>query len=247
MTALPRLLAVARGEEPADVLRRQARLVDVLAGEVRPAAIAVADGRVAAVAGADGDGYRARREVDLGGLFVAPGFLDAHVHVESSLVPPAELSRAVVPRGVTTVITDPHEIANVLGLPGIRFMLRDAERAPLDVWVNAPSCVPATPLETSGARLAAGDLAGLLAEPRVLGLAEVMNFPGVIAGDPAVLAKLAAFSGRPIDGHCPGLAGPALAAYAAAGIRNDHESTGVAEARAKLRAGLTVFLREATN
>jgi adenine deaminase len=203
----------------------------------------VVDGVIAGL----GEGYEAREVLDLDGRFVAPGFIDAHVHIESSLVPPAEFARAVVPHGVTTVITDPHEIGNVLGLQGIRFMLRDAEEAPLDVWVNAPSCVPATDLETSGARLDADDLAALLAEPRVLGLAEVMSFPGVIAGDPGVLAKLHAFRGRPLDGHCPGLAGPALQAYAASGIRNDHEATTVEEARAKLRAGLTVFLREATN
>jgi adenine deaminase len=178
---------------------------------------------------------------------VAPGFLDAHVHIESSMVPPAEFARAVVPRGVTTVVTDPHEIGNVLGLAGIRFMLSDAEGAPLDVLVNASSCVPATHLETSGARLEADDLATLLRHPRVLGLAEVMNFPGVIAGDREVLAKLQAFRGRPIDGHCPGLSGPALHAYVAAGIHNDHECTSVEEAREKLRAGLTIFLREATN
>jgi adenine deaminase len=248
VTSLPRALAAARGDEPADLLLRNARLVNVLSGEIHPADVAVAAG---IVIGWEGWGERgdtaARRVIDLAGRYVAPGFLDAHVHIESSMVPPAEFARAVVPRGVTTVITDPHEIGNVLGLQGIRFMLREAERAPLDVWVNAPSCVPATHLETSGACLAAADLAELLAEPRVLGLAEVMNFPGVIAGDPDVLAKLDAFGGRPVDGHCPGLTGRALHAYVAAGIRNDHESTTVEEARAKLRAGLTIFLREATN
>src|SRR6185295_322617 len=146
-----------------------------------------------------------------------------------------------------TVITDPHEIANVLGLAGIRFMLEESEGAPLDVLVNAPSCVPATHLETSGAGLDAADLASLLGHPRVLGLAEVMNYPGVIAGSDEVLAKLRAFRGRPIDGHCPGLSGHHLNAYAAAGIGNDHECTSVEEALRKLRAGLTIFLREATN
>jgi adenine deaminase len=246
MTNLPRALAAARGDEPADLLLRNARLVNVMSGEIHPADIAVAQG---IVIGWDepGTGRSAQREIDLAGRFVAPGFLDAHVHIESSMVPPGEFARAVVPRGVTTVITDPHEIGNVLGLDGIRFMLREAERAPLDVWVNAPSCVPATHLETSGARLEADDLAALLAEPRVLGLAEMMNFPGVIAADSGVLAKLAAFRGRPLDGHCPALTGRALHAYATAGIRNDHEATTVEEAREKLRAGLTIFLREATN
>jgi len=245
---LSQLLAAARGDQPADLVLRNARLVNVMSGEIHPADIAVA-GRI--VIGWDdpaaGANRTARQVLDLDGRFVAPGFIDAHVHIESAMVPPAEFARAVVPHGVTTVITDPHEIGNVLGLDGIHFMLREAELAPLDVWINAPSCVPATPLETSGARLEADDLAALLAEPRMLGLAEVMNFPGVIAADPDVMAKLHAFAGRPIDGHCPGLTGSALHAYAISGIRNDHESTTVEEAREKLRAGLTVFLREATN
>ena len=163
------------------------------------------------------------------------------------MVPPAEFARAVVPRGVTTAITDPHEIGNVLGLDGVRFMLGDAAGAPLDMWVNAPSCVPATDLETSGARLEATDLMALLSEPKVLGLAEVMNFPGVVQGDPAILSKLCAFHGRVVDGHCPGLSGHRLSAYAAAGISSDHECVTVEEAREKLRAGLAIFLREASN
>jgi len=256
MADLPRALAAARGDEPVDLLLRNARLVNVMSGEIHSADIAVAAGLVVGwdEPGWDGPTWngpggprKTNRVIDLDGRFVAPGFIDAHVHIESSMVPPAEFARAVVPRGVTTVITDPHEIGNVLGLQGIRFMLREAARAPLDIWVNAPSCVPATALETSGARLEAADLAELLAEPRVLGLAEVMNFPGVVGGDPGVLAKLDAFRRRHLDGHCPGLTGRALHAYATAGIRNDHEATTVVEARAKLRAGLTVFLREATN
>ncbi len=239
----PRLLAVSRGDQPADLLLRDARLVNVFTGEIHATDIAVAGGVIAGL----GDGYEAREVVDLRGRFVAPGFLDAHVHIESSMVTPAEFARAVTPRGVTTVVTDPHEIGNVLGLPGIRFMLDDSEGSPLDVLVNAPSCVPATHLETSGARLEAGDLTPLLDHPRVLGLAEVMNYPGVISGDRNVLAKIHAFAGRPIDGHCPGLSGRQLNAYVAAGIRNDHECTAVAEAREKLRAGLTVFIREASN
>lgn len=240
---LTHTLAVARGDEPADLLLRNARLVNVLSGEIHPADISVAGGIVTGLGG----GVPTREEIDLEGLYVAPGFLDAHVHIESSMVPPAEFARAVVPRGVTTVVTDPHEIGNVLGLAGIGFMLDDAEGAPLDVLVNASSCVPATHLETSGARLEADELSTLLGHPRVLGLAEVMNFPGVVGGDPAILAKLQAFRGRPIDGHCPGLSGPALSAYVAAGIHNDHECTSVEEAREKLRAGLTIFIREATN
>ncbi|HEY9422360.1 MAG TPA: adenine deaminase [Thermoanaerobaculia bacterium] len=236
-------LAVARGDKPADLLLRDARLVNVLSGEIHATDIAIAGEVIAGL----GEGYEAREVLDLGGRFVAPGFLDAHVHIESSMVTPAEFARAVTPRGVTTVVTDPHEIGNVLGRTGIRFMLDDSQGIPLDVLVNAPSCVPATHLETSGARLEAGDLAPLRSHPRVLGLAEVMNYPGVIAGSGDVLAKLDAFRGRPIDGHCPGLSGRRLNAYVAAGIHNDHECTTVEEAREKLRAGLTVFLREATN
>lgn len=240
---LPHLLAVARGDEPADLFLANARLVNVLSGEVYRTGIAVAGPLIAGL----GDGYPARRTIDLEDRFVAPGLIDAHVHIESSLVPPPEFARAVVPRGVTTVVTDPHEIANVLGLAGIRFMLESSEGLPLDVLVNAPSCVPATDLETSGARLEADDLATLLGHPRVLGLAEVMSYPGVIQGDPGVLAKLRAFRGRPIDGHCPGVSGRHLQAYAAAGIGSDHECVTAEEAREKLRAGLTVFLREASN
>jgi adenine deaminase len=240
---LPHLLAVARGDEPADLFLANARLVNVLSGEVHRTGIAIAGPFVAGL----GKEYPARRTIDLEERFVAPGLIDAHVHIESSLVPPPEFARAVVPRGVTTAVTDPHEIGNVLGLAGIRFMLESSEGLPLDVLVNAPSCVPATALETSGARLEADDLATLLGHPRVLGLAEVMSFPAVVQGDPGVLAKLQAFRGRPIDGHCPGLAGQPLQAYAAAGIGSDHECVTVDEAREKLRAGLTVFLREASN
>jgi adenine deaminase len=240
---LSRTLAIARGDEPADLLLRNARLVNVLSGEIHPADIAIAGPTIAGVGG----GYGGRQEIDLGGRYVCPGFLDAHVHIESSMVTPAELSKALVPRGVTTIVTDPHEIANVMGLDGIRFMLADAAYAVLDIRVNAPSCVPATELETSGARLEAIDLEELLRDPRVLGLAEVMNFPGVIQGDEQVLAKLRVFHGRVKDGHCPGLTGHRLSAYAASGISSDHECVTVEEAREKLRAGLTVFLREASN
>lgn len=240
---LESLIPIAAGREPADLLLTNLRLVDVLAGEIYPAEVAIAGGRIAGV----GTGYSARETIDLGGAFLAPGLLDAHVHVESSMVTPAEFARAVVPRGTTTVITDPHEIANVLGLEGIRFMLEGAKGSPLAVFVMAPSCVPATDMETSGASLDAVDLASFQSSPWVLGLAEVMNFHGVVAGDEAVLAKLRAFAGKVVDGHAPGLTGRALGAYAAAGIASDHESTTVEEAREKLRLGMAVFLREATN
>lgn len=240
---LTRLLSYARGDEPADLLLAGGQLVNVFSGDVHPADIAVAGGMIVGV----GQGYTARQTVDLDGRFVAPGLIDAHVHIESSLVTPREFARAVVPRGVTTVVTDPHEIANVCGLAGIRFMLDDADGAPLTMLVNASSCVPATHMETSGAALSADDLASLKSLPGVLGLAEVMNFPGVIFGDGAVLAKLEAFADRVRDGHAPGVTGKQLNAYASAGISSDHECTTLEEAREKLRLGLTIFIREATN
>ena len=235
-------IAIARGDEPADVLLKGGRIVNVISGEIYDADIALAGDRIAAV----GAGYAGLEVVELAGAYVCPGFIDAHVHVESAMIPPAAFGQAVLPRGVTTVVTDPHEIANVLGIDGIQFMLRSGRATPLSLFVSAPSCVPATDLETSGARLEASDLAGLLDEPEVLGLAEVMNYPGVIAGDPSVLAKIERFSGRLIDGHCPGLSGHDLNAYIAAGILSDHECTSLEEAREKLRLGLTIFLREAT-
>ena len=242
-TEIQRLLAVARGDEPADVVLRGGRLANVLTGEIEDADVALAGSRIAGV----GPGYEGRRVVELDGRCVAPGFIDAHVHVESSMVTPREFARAVVPRGTTTVVTDPHEIANVHGLEGIRFMLADAEGLPLSVFVMASSCVPATPMGTAGAELVAGDLAEIADHPRVLGLAELMNFPGAIHGDPGVLEKLRAFRGRVVDGHAPGVRGKALNAYAAAGPGSDHECTTPEEAAEKLRRGLWVFFREATN
>jgi len=240
---LQRLLAFARGDQPADLVLQNAQVVNVFSGEVHPGDVALADGLIVGV----GQGYAARETVDLDGGCLSPGFIDAHVHVESSMVTPRQFARAVVPRGVTTVVTDPHEIANVCGLAGIRFMLEDAHGVPFTMLVNASSCVPATHMETSGASLSAEDLATLKPLPGVLGLAEVMNFPGVVSGDGAVLAKLEAFADRVRDGHAPGLRGKPLNAYVATGISSDHECTTVEEAREKLRLGLTIFVREATN
>ncbi len=240
---LTQLLAYARGDQPADLLLAGGQLVNVFSGEVYSADVAIAGGVIVGV----GPGYTARETVPLDGRFVAPGLIDAHVHIESSLVTPREFARAVVPRGITTVVTDPHEIANVCGLDGIRFMLDDAKGAPFTMLVNASSCVPATHMETSGAALSAADLATLKPLPGVLGLAEVMNFPGVIFGDRGVLAKLEAFADRVRDGHAPGVTGKQLNAYASAGITSDHECTTLEEAREKLRLGFTIFIREATN
>ncbi len=239
---VPELIRHARGDEPADLLLANGRVVNVLSGEVHETDIAVVRTRIVGLGG-----YRAKRTVDLDGAYVAPGLIDAHVHVESSLVPPAEFARAVVPSGTTTVVTDPHEIANVLGLDGIRFMFESAKRGPLSMYVMASSCVPATDMETNGATLRSYDLASFRADPWVLGLAEVMNFPGVIHGDPEVMEKIRGFSDLVIDGHCPGLSGKELAAYVTAGCESDHECTSVEEALEKLRLGLTIFIREATN
>lgn len=212
-------------------------------GEVEDLEVAVSGELIAGL----GNGYEAATVVDLKGRFLLPGFLDAHVHVESSLATPLEFARAVVPRGTTTVVSDPHEIANVHGMEGIRYMLEASQGLPLTVFVMASSCVPATHMGTAGAALDAGDLEELLSHPRVLGLAEVMNFPGVIFGDPGILAKLEAFRDRVVDGHAPGVLGKALNAYVAGGPSSDHECTTPEEALEKLRRGLFLYLRDATN
>jgi len=214
-------------------------VLNVFTGELMPAAVAVFDGVVV------GYGDRPAREVvELQDAVLTPGFVDGHVHLESSLLLPAEFARAVLPHGTTSVVADPHEIANVSGLAGIRFMLEASEAIGLEVLLMAPSCVPASPLETAGAELTAEDLESLAHHPRVLGLAEVMNFPGVVFGDPAVLAKLERFRGRVIDGHAPGLSGPSLDAYLSAGIGSDHECTRLEEAREKLGKGMHIMIRE---
>ncbi|MYD11459.1 MAG: adenine deaminase [Chloroflexi bacterium] len=235
-------LAAARGDAKADLVLRNANLVNVVSGEIYPTDIVIHDRHVVAL----GAGYSGRQTVDLSGMFVAPGLIDAHVHVESSLVTPAEFARAVLPHGVTTVITDPHEIANVLGLEGMRYMLENAKRGPLNMYVMASSCVPATDMETSGARLEAEDLAQLVDHPWVLGLAELMNYPGVALGDEGMLDKIALFAHLALDGHAPDMSGAMLNAYVAAGVQSEHECTTLEEAREKLRLGLTIFIREGT-
>lgn len=237
------LLAVARGEQNAELVLRNARLVNVFSGAIEATDIAIAGGKVAGI----GKGYTGDAEIDLTGRYVAPGLIDAHVHIESSLCIPAQFARAVLPRGVTTVVTDPHEIANVAGVEGIRFIAKTSADLPLSVVIMAPSCVPATDMETNGATLRAGDLASLLREATAHGLAEVMNFPGVVYGDEEVLAKIEAFDGRPIDGHAPALRDKLLNAYVAAGIGSEHECTTVEEAEEKLARGLYILIREATN
>ena len=236
-------MAAARGAIPADLLLANGQIVNVFSGLIERATVAIYDGVIVGI----GDGYQGERTIDLGGAYVVPGLIDAHVHIESSLCTPAQFARAIVPHGVTTIVTDPHEIANVAGVPGIRYMAEASRGLPLAVFLMAPSCVPATHMETSGATLTAADLLPLLQDGTVHGLAEVMNFPGVIYGDDAMLTKIAAFAGHPRDGHAPALRNQALNAYVAAGIGSDHECTTVAEAAEKLARGLYILIREATN
>jgi adenine deaminase len=239
---LAQIIRIARGDEPADTLLRNGKVINVFTGEIIETHIAIAHSRIVGL----GD-YEAHQTLDLEGRYVAPGLIDSHVHIESAMVPPPEFARAVVPRGTTTVVTDPHEIANVLGLEGIRYMMEMAKHNPLSIYVNAPSCVPSTHMETTGASLEWYDLEPLQREEYVIGLAEVMNFPGVVAGEEGVLNKIRSFKGAVKDGHCPGLSGKSLTAYVNANIGSDHECTTGEEVLEKLRLGMYIFLREATN
>lgn len=237
---IARFIDQGAGRTAADLVIKNVRLLDVITGSVTQTDIAICGDRIVGTY----DDYRGAREIDGRGLFAVPGFIDTHFHVESSLLTPLEYDRCVLPHGVTTAICDPHEIANVLGLPGIRYFLDCAQHTIMDLRVQLSSCVPATAFETSGARLDAADLVPLRDHPKVIGLAEFMNFPGVLAKEPAVLDKLAAFSDGHIDGHAPLLSGRALNGYLAARIRTDHEATNLAEAREKLAKGMTVLIRE---
>jgi adenine deaminase len=237
---LGRRIDQALGREPADLVIKGARILNVATGALDPGDIAICGDWIVGTH----EEYRGDREIDARGQIAAPGFIDAHVHVESSLATPSEFERAVLPRGTTTAICDPHEIANVLGLPGIRYFLEVAPTLCMTLKVQLSSCVPATELETSGARLTAADLVAVRDHPAVLGLAEMMNFPGVLAKDEGVLDKLVAFADRHVDGHAPLLRGRRLNAYLAAAIRTDHESTSYEEGREKLAKGMQVLARE---
>ncbi len=240
---LDTLLQSARGEKPLDLLLTNARIVNVFSGEIVSGNIAVAAGTIV------GFGHGpAAQTLNLGGRFVAPGFIDPHVHIESAMTCVSEFARAVAVHGTTTVIADPHEIANVYGAEGIRYMLRSAADQPINIYYTLPSCVPATTMETAGARLDAADLSPFMREERIVALGEVMNYPGVIHADPAVLAKLilAREHGKPIDGHCPGLSGTDLSTYIAAGVQSDHECTTAREAKEKLSAGMVILIRQGT-
>ena len=237
------IIKAASGEKPVDVLLINGRMVNVLTGEIEHRPIAINDGIIVGFGQ-----YKAKKTFDLNNRFVAPGFIDSHVHIESAMTCVSEFARAVVVHGTTAVAADPHEIANVLGAKGIAYMLQSAEEQPVDIYFTLPSCVPATDMETAGARLSAEDLAPFFKHRRIVALAEMMNYPGVIVGDPDVLAKISAAKKyrKPIDGHAPGLEGQALNAYVAAGVQSDHECTTAREARQKLAAGMHIMVRQGT-
>jgi adenine deaminase len=234
-------MAVARGDRPADLVLKGGRVLSVFTREWLEADVAVRDGHVVGLGSYDGE-----QVIDCRGAYVTPGLIDAHMHLESSKLMPHELARALVPRGTTAVVADPHEIANVLGPAGVRWLLDASEGLSLEVFLMAPSCVPASAFESAGGEMTPADLAELLTHPRVIGIAEMMNYPGVIAGHPGELAKLAVAAGCHVDGHAPGVRGRPLNAYVAAGVRSDHEATTLDEALEKRRLGMWVMLREAS-
>jgi adenine deaminase len=238
-----RRISVASGKEPADTVVKNGRIVDVFNGEIIEGDIAIVDGYFAGI----GE-YEGKHIVDANGQYVLPAFIDGHVHIESSLVTPSEFAKVLLPHGVTTVIADPHEIGNVLGAPGIQYILDSSENLPFDFYIMLPSCVPATSFENSGAILKAEDLKPFYQHPRVLGLAEVMNFPAVLHAEEDMLNKIsdAKQFGKKIDGHAAGLSERDLNVYMAAGIRTDHESTTAQEAKERLKSGMYLMIREGT-
>jgi adenine deaminase len=241
MESLQRRLAVARGDEPADVVVRGGRVLSVFTREWLDADVAIVDGMIAAVGS-----YSGAETIDAAGRYVVPGFIDAHMHLESVKLLVDEFARLVLPLGTTAVVADPHEIANVLGSDGVHWLHDASADLQLEVFFMAPSCVPASIFESPRRPLALGDLEALMRRRRVLGLAEMMNFPGVIAGDASELDKLELEGAQHVDGHAPGVLGPSLQAYVAAGIRSDHEALTVEEGRERLRAGMWLLIREAS-
>jgi adenine deaminase len=239
-TDMSRRLAVARGDEPADTVIRDGRVLDVFTREWLEADVAIVDGVVAGLGA-----YEGHETIDASGRYLVPGFIDPHIHVESTKLLLDEFSRLLLPLGTTAIVADPHEIANVLGTDGVHWLLDASASLPLEMYFMASSCVPASKFESPRRALSTGDLEGLLRRTHVLGLAEMMNFPGVVSGSEAELAKLRL--ARHVDGHAPGLRGKALNAYAAAGIRSDHEAATVEEGRERLRAGMWLLIREASS
>ncbi|TWI38265.1 adenine deaminase [Paracoccus sulfuroxidans] len=238
--ALEKRIATAHGREPADVVLKGGRVFDLVTGALLEGDVAITGDCIVGTCAT----YQGKREIDVSGLILVPGFIDTHLHVESSLVTPHEFDRCVTPRGITTAICDPHEIANVIGTPGIRWFQDASRHLLMDLRVQLSSCVPSTDMETSGARIEAEDLRPLMGHPSGIGLAEFMNYPGVIHCDAGPMAKLDLFAGQHIDGHCPQVTGLDLNAYIAAGIRTEHEATTAEEALEKLRKGMRVLIRE---
>ena len=240
MADLETRIAQGRGDIPADLVLRGGRVFDVVTGALIPGDVAICADTIVGIAAQ----YDGQRVLDVTGLTLVPGFIDTHLHIESSLVSPYEFDRCVTPLGVTTAICDPHEIANVIGVDGIRYFQRASEHTLMDIRVQLSSCVPSTHMETAGATLSADDLAALRGHPSEIGLAEFMNYPGVMHRDPQAMAKIDLFEGAHIDGHCPLLSGKDLNAYISAGIRTEHEATSADEALEKLRKGMRVLIRE---
>ena len=240
MADLEKRIAQGRGDVPADLVLRGGEVFDLITGAMIPGDVAICGDIIVGI----GAGYEGHEVTDVSGRILVPGFIDTHLHIESSLVTPFEFDRCVTPRGVTTAICDPHEIANVMGLDGIRYFQAASEHTVMDIRVQLSSCVPSTDMETAGAEIGADGLHEVMDHPSGIGLAEVMNYPGVIHRDPGMMAKLRLFDGGHIDGHCPQLSGRDLNAYCAAGIRTEHEATTAQEAREKLQKGMRVLIRE---
>lgn len=238
-----RRVAVAQGHYPAELVLTGGRVLNVFTDELVDADVAIDAGSIAGV----GSYPEARETIDVQGAIIAPSFVDAHIHTESSLLWMPEFARAVVPHGTGAIVTDPHEMANVAGLPGVQAMREAASIVPMQVRFTAPSCVPASPHESPGAKFDAGEIAEMLAWPETVGLGEMMNYPGLLAGDPHVAEIMARSRGHRRDGHSPMVTGPALQAYAASGVHSDHEATTLAEAREKLRAGFMIMIREGSS
>jgi adenine deaminase len=240
MAELTQRIAQGRGDTPADKVLRGGRIFDLMTGALLEGDVAICGDTIVGIL----DTYEGHEVIDVSGMILVPGFIDTHLHIESSLVTPFEFDRCVGPRGVTTAICDPHEIANVIGAEGVRYFQQASRHTLMDIKVQLSSCVPSTHMETAGAELDAAEIAALMGHPSGLGLAEFMNFPGVIHRDPGCIEKLRLFEGRHVDGHCPLLSGKDLNAYVAAGIRTEHEATNPEEALEKLRKGMRVLIRE---
>lgn len=240
---LAKLISVARGDFPADLLIKNAKVINTFVGIIEEGNVAIYGDRIAGL----GNYFKAKETIDVKGAYLAPGLIDGHTHIESSMLHPAHYAHAVVPRGTSTVVTDLHEISNVAGFQGIKFMMEWARKLPMDMFFMAPSCVPATHMETSGAEISSKEISRALKLKNFIGLGEMMNFPGVINSDRDVLRKIAVARGKVIDGHAPHVTNKHLNAYIAAGIYSDHESTSIEEGREKLRRGMHLMIREGSS